>query len=35
MFNFGIIIPIRQHNKVIPLYKPERYNVFEVNDYAD
>lgn len=35
MFNFGIIIPIRRHNKVIPLCKPERYNILEVNDYAD
>jgi hypothetical protein len=24
-----------RHNKVIPSYKPERYNIIEVNDYAD
>lgn len=35
MFNFGIITPISRHNKVIPSYKPERYNIIEVNDYAD
>jgi len=27
--------PFIRHNKVIPLYKPERYNILEVNDYAD
>ena len=31
----GIIVQLVRHNKVIPSYKPERYNIIEVNDYAD
>ena len=31
----SIISPVIKHNKVIPLHKPERYNIIEVNDYAD
>ena len=34
-FIIGIIKPINRHNKVIPSHKPERYNIIEVNDYAD
>jgi hypothetical protein len=31
----GIIVQLVRHNKVIPSYKPERYNIIEVNDYTD
>jgi len=31
----SIIISIDRYNKVIPLSKSARYNIFEVNDYAD
>lgn len=31
----SIIIPFIRYNKVISLHKPERYNILEVNDYAD
>ena len=34
-FIIGIIKPINRHNKVIPSHKPERYDIIEVNDYAD
>lgn len=30
-----IIVHLVRHNKVIPSYKPEQYNIIEVNDYAD
>lgn len=31
----GIIVHLVRHNKAIPSYKPEQYNIIEVNDYAD
>lgn len=31
----GIILPIYRQYKVIPLMRPERYNIIEVNDNAD
>jgi hypothetical protein len=31
----GIIVPKNRNDKVIPQIKPERYNIIEVNDYAD
>jgi len=31
----GIIVHLVRHNKVIPSYKPEQYNIIEMNDYAD
>ena len=31
----SIIILFIRYNKVIPLHKPERYNILEMNDYAD
>ena len=34
-YKIGIIIPFSGHNKVIPQNKSARYNVIEVNDYAD
>lgn len=30
-----IIVHLVRYNKVIPSYKPEQYNIIEVNDYAD
>ena len=35
LYKIGIIVQFFRHNKVIPSYKPERYNIIEVNDYAD
>ena len=35
LYMIGIIVQLVRHNKVIPSYKPERYNIIEVNDYAD
>jgi hypothetical protein len=35
LYIIGIIVQLVRHNKVIPSYKPERYNIIEVNDYAD
>ena len=34
LYKIGIIVQFFRHNKVIPSYKPERYNIIEVNDYA-
>lgn len=31
----GIIVLVNRNDKVIPQIEPERYNIFEVNDYAD